>query len=636
MPRVHLASVLVSALVLHPTALAAQQGAVLRTLASFSADSVFEGAVSPSPNGRFVVLGTRTTLRMYDVARRHSWNLFDGYARTPNWSPSGDMIAFVRPGDGGSGSYLWAMPVDANTGRPRGPAQRVTIMQGDYGQFSVDGRWIAFSGSDSAQAPPYLAIVPATGGPERVLARFPNRSLSAFEWSADGKAIYVAAPAPGTTVSSITRIPVDGGAPVVIRSRDEWIAGMTTGRRFLVLVPAKRQMMAGDQGTVIDTAGREVGRFALPPGPTASRGFLRDSALAWVTISDVRGLEVRPVNGGKSRRLPPIGQSDDVPLWSPNGKQIALQVRDGNRTSLAVMNADGSNPRVFRETAVLATASPGGPLWSPDSRAVGYLSPDRHRLSLLDAATGTSRPVLEDSTVQFLVWSWRADGQAIRLASRRNPGSPPGKRIDEVALSGQRRTLLDLPSGTDLFHGFQFVGDSSVFVRADSVARLLPLGTGMPRRLAGVPSGTQLFNTVVSNDLRWIGGLYTDGSGGPANQVEVFSTATGARTVLDLPFECRSYRPEFLSRDRSLLVFGQRNGEPHVNIYRVPLDGTAPRVFATIGKPRIDPGFMSAASASPDGKSVVYGVGPESPTLSLVLIDLRAAIPRATSRAPRK
>ena len=203
-------------------------------------------------------------------------------------------------------------------------------------------------------------------------------------------------------------------------------------------------------------------------------------------------------------------------------------------------------------------------------------------------------------------------------------------------MNGQHRRLLDLPIRTNLADGFQFVGDSNVFVRSDSAAFLVPLGTGPMRRLASVPSGTKLIGTVVSNDLRWIGGLYTDTRMSSGNQVEVFSTETGARTVLDLPFELRSYRPEFLPRDSSLLVFGQRNGEPNIKIYRVPLNGDTPRVFADVGTPRLYWGAVDAASGSPDGRSVVYSIEPEAPTQSLVLIDLRGAVPRATSRTPRK
>ncbi|MHB1192263.1 MAG: TolB family protein [Longimicrobiales bacterium] len=636
MSRLRFVPIVVCAITLHSAVLVGQQAPALRTLVSFRDSEFPDGGTSP--NGRFVLLATSTNLRMYEVASRQSWNLAEGGAQSLRWSPRGDMVAFARTGDGGSENYVWAMPVDPNTGRARGPAQRVTIGQvGDLISFSVDGRWIAFAGVDTGQAQ-NLSIVPASGGPERVLARFPN-GLGVFEWSADGRTIYAAASAPGTSGLSILKIPVDGGSTEVIRSRDEYLVGMTADRRHLILLPRKNPIAAGDQGTVIDTIGREVGHFPLPVGPVLFDRVLGDSAVVWVTHTDHRRLEVRPVAGGSARQLPLIGQSDDVPLWSPDGNRIAFQVRDGNRTSLAVMNADGTKPRVFRETDVLANAWDGGVWWSPDSRSVGFLSPDRHRLSLLDVVAGTSRTILEDTASVFMAWRWRADGQAIHLASRRSPGFPPGKSIDEVGVNGQHRKLLDLPIPTDLAHGFQMVGDSKVFVRSDSAAFLMPLGTGPARRLTDVPSGTQLYNTVVSNDLRWIAGLLVDPEGTARHQVELFSTETGARTVLDLPFEVDSYRPEFVPSDSSLLVFGHRSGEADretdIRIYRVPLNGDTPRAFADVGKV-LWFGAVSAASASPDGRSVVYSIEAEASTTALVLIDLRGAVPAATSRTPRR
>ena len=204
-----------------------------------------------------------------------------------------------------------------------------------------------------------------------------------------------------------------------------------------------------------------------------------------------------------------------------------------------------------------------------------------------------------------------------------------------MAVNGQLRRRLDLPIRTNLSQGFQFVGDAYVFVRSDSAALLMPLGAGPVRRLAGVPSGTQLYNTVVSSDLRWIAGLLGDARGTAWHQVELFSTETGARTVLDLPFEAGIYRPEFLPRDSSLLVFGNRSGETDTRIYRVPLNGDTPRAFADVGK-ALWFGATSAASASPDGRSVVYSIEAEAPTTSLVLVDLRGAVPRTTSRSPRR
>ncbi|HSW28540.1 MAG TPA: hypothetical protein VLH75_03505 [Longimicrobiales bacterium] len=632
MSRLRFVPIVVCAIALHSSVVAAQQAPVLRTLASFGEND--RQSMSTSPSGRFIVQATSTNLRMFDVASRQSWDLADGSAEELRWSPRGDMIAFARAGDGGSGNYVWAMPVDANTGRARGPAQRVTVGQVKTGtggisvQISVDGRWIAFVGVDSGEAV-NLSIVPATGGPERVLARFPN-GLFFFDWSVDGRTIYVGD-------MDILRIRVDDGTTEVIRSRRELLAGMTADRRHLVLLPVGNPIPAGRQGTVIDTAGREVGHFPLPVGPIMFDRVLGDSALVWVTERDHRMLEMRPVGGGNAKRLPLIGESNDDPLWSPDGNRIAFRVRDGGRASLAVMNADGTNPRVFRETDVPARTWGVWCWWSPDSRFVAFLSPDRHRLSLLDVVAGTNRSVLEDPAGVFGNGQWRTDGQAIDLFSFRTGIDPVSPSLDEVTVNGQRRKLLDLPiiHGMTVyqFSAFQFVGGSSVFVRSDSAAFLKPLGTGPMRRLADVPSGTQLIHPVVSKDLRWIAGMLF----GSPDQVELFSTETGARTVLDLPFEMHSwmYRPEFVPGDNSLLVFGQRSGESDITLYRVPLNGDAPSVFAEVGK-RPQVLSMIAPSASPDGRWVVYSVQPEPTTTSLVLIDLRGAVPGTPSGTPRR
>jgi len=634
MSRLRFVPIVVGALALHSAVLAAQQVPAFRTLASFRESGVRD--MSTSPSGRFILQATPRNLRMYDVASRQSWDLAEGSAQALRWSPRGDMVAFARAGDGGSGDYVWAMPVDANTGRARGPAQRVSVGRvsaytgGVSVQISIDGRWIAFAGIDSGQAM-NLSVVPSTGGPERVVARFP-RGLFAFDWSADGRTIYVNGPAPEGTGWNILKIRVDGGTTEVIRSQSEFLAGMTADRRHLVLVPMKNPIAAGDQGTVIDTAGREVGHFPLPVGPHIWDLVLGDSALVWWTETDSRMIEVRPVAGGNARRLPLIGESDDEPRWSPDGNRIAFHVRDGGRTSLAVMNADGTNPRVFRETDVLRNS--WGVKWSPDSRSMAFMSPDRHRLSLLDVVAGTSRTILDDTASVFGDGQWRADGQAIDLISIRRGSVPPSVSVDEVAVNGQRRELLDLPITRT---GFQFVGGSNIFVRSDSAAFLRPLGTGPIRRLAGVPSGTQLINAVVSNDLRWIGGLLVDRGRPESNQVEVFSIETSARTVLDLPFEMNpwKYRAEFLPGENALLVFGHPSGETDIKLYRVPLNGDAPRVFAEVGKSRQEAG-VTTVSASPDGRSVVYSVQPEPSTGSFVLVDLRGAVPGAPSRTPRR
>lgn len=630
MSRLRFMPVLVGALLLHSAVLAAQQAPARRVLASFNGDSV--QTFNASPDGRFVALSTTSELRMYEVATRQSWHLADGEGWELSWSPRGDRIAWVRGGDDGSGEYVWTMEVDARTGKARGPAQRVTIGQGEFPSFSPDGRLLAFAAIDSGGGR-NLSVVPVTGGPERVVARFSSFFEGTY-WSTDGRTIYTWGPTPGDRANTygMLKIRVDGGAPEMIRRGSEWPVGMTADRRHFIVVPAKARVAAGDQATVIDTAGREVGHVPLPVGDEINYdAVLGDSAFVWLTITDRRTLEVRPVAGGSARRLPLVGESNDAPLWSPDGTRIAFRVSENSRTSLAVMNADGSNPRVFREAEV--EEHPLASSWSPDSRFVAFRSPDTRRLSLLDVAAGTVRTVLDDSIGG---WAWRSDGQTILFRSRRSVGAG----IAEVTLNGGRRQLLDWPVPATSTN-WRFVGDSSIFVYSDTGVVLRPLGPGPARHLADRQPGSQLYFPALSHDGRRIAGLLERGSasGVTRNQVELFSLETGARTVLDLPFDwvLRWYisPPEFLPGDTSVLAFGRRSGESDITLYRVPLDGSTPRAFANVGAPR-QGSVVLAASTSPDGQWVAYSVQPEPATLSLVLIDLRGAIPRATSRAPSR
>lgn len=619
---------LAGALSLFTIAAAAQPTPILGRLASFNCSGVYclpsVGTLSVSPNGRFVAQGTETHLRMHDVASGQSWNLAEGWAWQLSWSPRGDMIAYVAAGPVKDADYVWVIPVDPSTGKARGHAQRVTIGESVSPSLSPDGRWIAFSAIDSGGNAQHLALVPAMGGPERVLARGPGlygRTL----WGANSATIYVEefSRVSAPRVSGIRRIHVEAGTSEVIRSLNERLAGMSADRRHLVLVPGKPRVDVGDQAIVIDTTGREVGRAALPVdsevGPDVVLG---DSALVWVSGTSRRRLEMRPVSGGSARRLPLIGESSDVPLWSPDGKRIAFQVREGGRTSIAVIDADGTKLRVFREAQVLPQQ--WGMDWSPDSRFIAFQSSDRQTLSVLDVADGKALKIAEDSAGRFGAMQWRADGKAVLFAVP-NSGDMYRGSIDEVTLNGKRRQLMPMVNVT----GFSFVGGTSAFLRTDSAAFLRPLDTGRVRRLDAVPKDTRVLKVEVSSDRQWVFGVM-----GNFKRIEMFSTESGERAVLEVPFTLAAVGigASFLPNNRSFLVFGRRAGEETTRILRVPLNGEAPHSIADVGG---EVRWMEALSVSPDGKSVVYPVQHAPPTQSLVLIDLRRAIPRAPSRPPR-
>ena len=647
MRRLRFVPMLISAVALHSAALAAQQAPIPKPFASINC--AYNWCVDiprTSPNGKFVAHGGGTSLRLVDVASRKSWTLAEGDAYEISWSPRGDMLAYVRDAADGNNTHIWAIPVDASTGKARGPAQRVTVGFGEFPSISPDGRWIAFSAVDSGRSTrgTHLSIVPATGGPARVIAA--GRGTSEAFWSADGNSVYADYWERASNSGGVFKYHVDGRTPEVIRSGLGAIAGMTANRQYLVLVPGgKPRIVAGEQGTVIDTTGREVGHFPLPIGERRIDGVIGDSALVWLTVTDRKVLEVKPVAGGTAKRLPLIGESNDAPLWSPDGRRIAFQVRDASRrTVLAISSPDGSNVRIFRETDLIPYGQgiswfPSVGLsfgWSPDSRSVAFVRPDHRQLAVIDLSTGAQRTVLKDTTSTLEGWQWRADGQAFHVNIR---GTDSIVYIEEVTLNGQRRKLvkyLDLPRS----YAAAWFGGSGLFLRSDSVAFIRSFDNGAMRRLASVPIGTRVpLFAAVSADLRWIAGQLIDPKRRGVSQIELLSTETGVRTVLDVPFTLpspESYRLVILPNDSSVLAFGQSNGNANLTLYRVPFNGSTPRAFADVGgKPRWR-GVLQSASASPDGRSVVYSVQAEPSTQTLGVIDLRGAVPGTRSRALRQ
>jgi Tol biopolymer transport system component len=631
MSRFRLVLTVLGTIAVQSAALAAQQAPAPRTLASFTDDSIQEFSVSP--NGRLVLLGTNTKLRMYDVANRQSWDLASGNAEVLTWSPKGDRVAWTQ-GTDKSDANVWVMPVDAKTGRARGAAQRLTTGRSAKPAFSADGQWIAFVSFDSLRKMG-LSIVPANGGPVRVVAS--RYMTEGMVFSADGKSIFVNGEASTPAGFGIVKVAVDGGKREVLPAPSgEFMAGATADRRYFILGRLGLNQMAGagDSATIIDTTGHVVGHLPLPPGRVLGfPGILGDSAMVWITTAPDRAvIEVRPASGGSARQLPVVGESTTIPRWSPDGKRIAFQARFAGRTSLGVMNADGTDPRVYRETDVLANEY--AVRWSPDSRLLAFGSADKGHLSVLDVAAGTIRQVLADSIGN---WRWRSDGQAIVFRSRRMPGAG----IDEVTLSGQRRQLLDWPLPRKAVN-WVYVGDTSIFMftTLDTAAYLKPLGPAPAHQVASMPPGWDLLYPSLSRDRQLVAGLLSrrDGSGWTRNQLALISLATGARRVLDLPFSWMTgstgNSPAFLPGDSALLVFGQRPGDTGVKLFRVPTGGGAPSVVADAGAPRVS-GEVFASSVSPDGRLVAYTVHPATAPRSLVLVDIRSAIPGA-SRAPRR
>ncbi len=109
-----------------------------------------------------------------------------------------------------------------------------------------------------------LAIVPVSGGPERVVAHY-DLSLSYVDWTADGRYLYTHLPATAAAGSVVQRVPIDGGKPETLFS-----VPAAPGRRAaydgeFTLFSAAAGDAALGHSSYRGPAG-ETGQFGLPAG----------------------------------------------------------------------------------------------------------------------------------------------------------------------------------------------------------------------------------------------------------------------------------------------------------------------------------------------------------------------------------
>ena len=136
---------------------------------------------------------------VFDIASKKSEQVTTGQFNdaSPVWSPDGTKIAFVSTRVGpdpdrhlNSDIYV----VDAKAGAE--PKAVTTYTGGDGGRpaWSPDGQWIAYLQGEDTKYNAYelnkLAIVPAAGGPAKVLTAALDRPVAGpIWWSADGRTL---------------------------------------------------------------------------------------------------------------------------------------------------------------------------------------------------------------------------------------------------------------------------------------------------------------------------------------------------------------------------------------------------------------------------------------------------------------
>ncbi len=124
---------------------------------------------------------------------------FDQPSMPTDWSRDGKYLLIAQPAADGH-TEVWTLPLEGDR------KARQTLARGNYGQLSPDGRWLAYSSSESGQNEVY--VVPFNGGEGKWQVSASGGLMPL--WRADGKELYYLDGA-----QSLTAVPVEvsGGAP---------------------------------------------------------------------------------------------------------------------------------------------------------------------------------------------------------------------------------------------------------------------------------------------------------------------------------------------------------------------------------------------------------------------------------------
>jgi dipeptidyl aminopeptidase/acylaminoacyl peptidase len=161
-----------------------------------------------------------------------------------DWSRDGRVLLYVNENKN-TGRDLWALPIQPQGVGTPFPLARTRFAE-DQGQFSPDGKWIAYRTNESGQNEIYVQAFPGPGGKARVS----TEGGSQPRWRRDGKELFFVAPDNRLMVVPVARpsngLALNVGAPVALFATRLALMGApkhqyavaADGQRFLMVVSA--------------------------------------------------------------------------------------------------------------------------------------------------------------------------------------------------------------------------------------------------------------------------------------------------------------------------------------------------------------------------------------------------------------
>jgi Tol biopolymer transport system component len=336
-------------------------------------------------------------------------------ASNPTWSPDGSEIAFLRnAGDGFLGIYLISS-------KGSGERKLTDLKKGSapWLRWSPNGQWLVAAEPD-AQGSRSLVRIAARTAEKRFITNPPAdwRGDSLPTFSPDSTSVAFRRTTALSGHEDVYTVPIGGGAVKRITFDDIGVSGLTFLNDGRLLVSSKRE--GPIRGLWCYGPGNR--RSARLTATTVDAGpaiVSRDGRrLALIAYSfDVNIWRVSPEGGAPALSLIASELPDSSPQYSPDGSHLAFSSMRSGSDSIWVSDANGAGElRLFDGKGMPV----GAESWSPDGRQLAFeWHPTKNaEIHVMPAGGGKSRPLVVD---QFnnRVPVWSHDGAFVYFASNR-------------------------------------------------------------------------------------------------------------------------------------------------------------------------------------------------------------------------
>ena len=504
-----------------------------------------------SPDGKFIAytagpLGrTRLYVRQVEGATPVGVTPADGgFARAPRWSPDGGRLLFH------SARGLEVVPALG------GPAKLLlAVSRGSWvdGTWSPEGRSIAYALGDS------VYVRPAGGGAARGLARIPEAHSCA--WSHDGRWLacvsgnrrFVGSEDFGNiAVSSVWVVPAGGGTPVRVTAHE----ALNTSPVWL---PGRRALLyVSDRDGGRDLYQVALGRDGRPTGVPARLTTGLDAAQVTVS-SDGRRLAYAAFTHASNVWSLPIPSAGTAPVSraetvtrgsqvienfdvSPDGRWLAFDSDRGGVHQIYRMPLRGGEAEQLTSGAEPAFV----PHFSPDGRELAFhaFKDGTRQIFVIPAEGGPSSQVTSGSDHNWAP-RWSPDGRTLSFVK-----SPltPARETNVVARDGQGGWGRPRP-----------------LIRGGAMAPWAPKGQAVAAFTGGFATPISLEVVSLAGGERRVLMTVRD----PASDVAPVS-----------PFLC-----EWSADGRAVYFVGQDPKDRAIGIWRVPAAGGPPQLAVRFDDP---------------------------------------------------